>query len=130
MPAKPSPISTSTSVPATPTTFTPTPRSQQHSDESPITATEPPPRLSSPQKKANHIASEQKRRQAIREGFDRLTEIVPGLEGQGRSESVVLKRVVEYMREKGEERRILEGELCVLMMGEAAVAGSGNAFGR
>jgi len=29
---------------------------------------------------------------AIREGFDRLTEIVPGLEGQGRSESIVLKK--------------------------------------
>lgn len=48
---------------------------------------------------------EQKRRQAIREGFDRLTELVPGLEGQGRSEGLVLKRTVEFMREKIEERR-------------------------
>jgi heteromeric Ino2p/Ino4p transcription factor len=65
------------------------------------------PRLSEHEKKANHIASEQKRRQAIREGFDRLTELVPGLEGQGRSESVVLKKTVDHMRAQLEERRKL-----------------------
>ncbi|KAL1879971.1 hypothetical protein VTK73DRAFT_6551 [Phialemonium thermophilum] len=65
------------------------------------------PRLTEEEKKQNHIASEQKRRQAIREGFDRLTELVPGLEGQGRSEGIVLKRTVEFMREKLEERRNL-----------------------
>ncbi|VUC21253.1 unnamed protein product [Clonostachys rosea] len=63
------------------------------------------PRLTEEEKKQNHIASEQKRRQAIREGFDRLTELVPGLEGQGRSEGLVLKRTVEFMRDKIEERR-------------------------
>ncbi|KZF22084.1 hypothetical protein L228DRAFT_268578 [Xylona heveae TC161] len=65
------------------------------------------PRLTEQEKKNNHIASEQKRRQAIREGFDRLTELVPGLEGQGRSESVVLKRTIDFMREQLEERRRL-----------------------
>lgn len=50
---------------------------------------------------------EQKRRQVIREGFDRLTELVPGLEGQGRSESVVLKKTVDYIRLQLEERRRL-----------------------
>lgn len=91
------------------------------------------PRLSEHEKKANHIASgniylppfpslsklifnsnhiaEQKRRQAIREGFDRLTELVPGLEGQGRSESVVLKKTVDYMRAQLEERRKLVGRV-------------------
>jgi len=49
-------------------------------------------RLTEQEKKSNHIASEQKRRMAIRWGFDKLTEIVPGLEGQGRSESIVLKK--------------------------------------
>lgn len=53
---------------------------------------------------ANIVATEQKRRQAIREGFDRLTELVPGLEGQGRSEGLVLKRTVEYMRQQLDER--------------------------
>ncbi|KAM0329353.1 hypothetical protein ACHAQA_004659 [Verticillium albo-atrum] len=65
------------------------------------------PRLTEAEKKQNHIASEQKRRQAIREGFDRLTELVPGLEGQGRSEGLVLQRTVRYMREQLEERRAL-----------------------
>ncbi|KAL2756748.1 hypothetical protein ACRALDRAFT_1092882 [Sodiomyces alcalophilus JCM 7366] len=65
------------------------------------------PRLTEAEKKQNHIASEQKRRQAIREGFDRLTELVPGLEGQGRSEGLVLQRTVKYMREQLDERRTL-----------------------
>ncbi|KAI5467454.1 helix-loop-helix DNA-binding domain-containing protein [Mariannaea sp. PMI_226] len=65
------------------------------------------PRLTEEEKKQNHIASEQKRRQAIREGFDRLTELVPGLEGQGRSEGLVLKRTVDYMREKLVERQAI-----------------------
>jgi heteromeric Ino2p/Ino4p transcription factor len=32
---------------------------------------------------------------------------VPGLEGQGRSESVVLKKTVDYMRVQLAERRML-----------------------
>lgn len=65
------------------------------------------PRLTEEEKKQNHIASEQKRRQAIREGFDRLTELVPGLQGQGRSEGLVLKRTVDYMREQLAQRQAL-----------------------
>lgn len=53
------------------------------------------------------FCSEQKRRQAIREGFDRLTELVPGLEGQGRSESVVLNKTVDFMRAQLDKRRRL-----------------------
>lgn len=69
------------------------------------------PRLTEQEKKNNHIASEQKRRAAIREGFDRLTELVPGLEGQGRSESVVLRKTVEFIRMKLQERRELIAEI-------------------
>jgi len=58
------------------------------------------PRLTEAQKKSNHIKSEQKRREAIREGFDRLASIVPGMEGQGRSEAVVLDATVRYLREQ------------------------------
>ncbi|KAH7027413.1 uncharacterized protein B0I36DRAFT_350947 [Microdochium trichocladiopsis] len=65
------------------------------------------PRLTEEEKKQNHIASEQKRREAIRAGFDRLCDIVPGLEGQGRSEGLVLKKTVDYMREQMEVRRQL-----------------------
>lgn len=69
------------------------------------------PRLTEQEKKSNHIASEQKRRAAIREGFDRLTELVPGLEGQGRSESIVLNKTVEFMRLKLQERQELIAEI-------------------
>lgn len=69
------------------------------------------PRLTEQEKKNNHIASEQKRRAAIREGFDRLTELVPGLEGQGRSESVVLKKTVDFLHLKLQERRDLIAEI-------------------
>ncbi|OAA62672.1 Helix-loop-helix DNA-binding protein [Niveomyces insectorum RCEF 264] len=65
------------------------------------------PRLTEEEKKQNHIASEQKRRQAIREGFDRLTELVPGLAGQGRSEGLVLKRTVDFVRASMNERQRL-----------------------
>lgn len=94
------------------------------------------PRLTEREKKQNHIASgesteeaataaraihlltptptsplEQKRRQAIREGFDRMTELVPGLEGQGRSEGLVLQRTVEFMKKAIEERQRLIREI-------------------
>lgn len=69
------------------------------------------PRLTEQEKKTNHIASEQKRRAAIREGFDRLTELVPGLEGQGRSESIVLKKTVDHMRSQLQERHQLIAEI-------------------
>ncbi|KAF2470935.1 uncharacterized protein BDR25DRAFT_28343 [Lindgomyces ingoldianus] len=65
------------------------------------------PRLTEAQKKENHIRSEQKRREAIREGFDRLASIVPGMEGQGRSEAVVLEATIKYMREQITERQRL-----------------------
>ncbi|MCJ1257119.1 hypothetical protein MMC24_004944 [Lignoscripta atroalba] len=69
------------------------------------------PRLTEQEKKSNHIASEQKRRAAIREGFDRLAELVPGLEGQGRSEGLVLGKCVEYAKEQMEERKTLIKEV-------------------
>ncbi|RHZ51014.1 hypothetical protein CDV55_103132 [Aspergillus turcosus] len=69
------------------------------------------PRLTEQEKKNNHIASEQKRRAAIREGFDRLTELVPGLEGQGRSESVVLRKTVDFIHMKLQERHELIAEI-------------------
>ncbi|KAI1479308.1 hypothetical protein K445DRAFT_316056 [Daldinia sp. EC12] len=65
------------------------------------------PRLTEEEKKQNHIASEQKRREAIRAGFDRLCELVPGLQGHGRSEGYVLKETVKYMREQLAKRREL-----------------------
>lgn len=50
---------------------------------------------------------EQKRRQAIRDGFDKMASIVPGLEGQGRSEGHVLNVSVQFILEQVQERRRL-----------------------
>lgn len=36
---------------------------------------------------------------------------MPGLEGQGRSEGLVLKKTVDFMREKIEERRIIVADI-------------------
>ncbi|EMC98717.1 hypothetical protein BAUCODRAFT_41458, partial [Baudoinia panamericana UAMH 10762] len=58
------------------------------------------PRLSDAQKKFNHIESEKKRRLAIREGYDRLASNVPGMEGQGRSEAMVLQAAVVHLKEQ------------------------------
>lgn len=48
--------------------------------------------LTEAEKKANHIASEQKRRQNIRLGFDQLIEIVPSLSQGNRSEALILQK--------------------------------------
>lgn len=65
------------------------------------------PRLTEQEKKNNHIASEQKRRAAIRENFDMLAASVPGMEGQGRSEAVVLQAAVDYIRKNIQDRKEL-----------------------
>lgn len=57
-------------------------------------------RLSEKQKKDNHISSEKKRREAIRAGFDKLSTLVPGMEGQARSEAIVLGATVNYMQDE------------------------------
>jgi hypothetical protein len=48
--------------------------------------------LTESQKKANHIASEQKRRQNIRLGFEKLIDIVPSLNHGNRSEALILQK--------------------------------------
>lgn len=62
------------------------------------------PRLSEQEKKNNHIQSEQKRRQAIREGFDELAELIPGFKGQGRSEAIVLEGATLHVKKLLAER--------------------------
>lgn len=60
-----------------------------------------PPRenLSEEQKRENHIRSEQKRRTLIKEGFDDLGELVPGLKGGGFSKSTTLTMAAEWLDE-------------------------------
>lgn len=49
--------------------------------------------------------SEKKRRALIRAGFDRLSVIVPGLEGRARSEGIVLRGTIDHIRKLMIERR-------------------------
>ncbi|KAI8093427.1 uncharacterized protein BX664DRAFT_329684 [Halteromyces radiatus] len=55
--------------------------------------------LTDAEKKANHIASEQKRRQNIRLGFDQLIEIVPALNTGNRSEALILQKSVDHIKQ-------------------------------
>ena len=72
------------------------------------TPTAEKPRLTEQEKKNNHIASEQKRRQAIREGFDEIAALTPGMEGQGRSEALVLQGfTAEMQRELARRWRLV-----------------------
>ncbi|KAF8460265.1 hypothetical protein BDZ91DRAFT_684918 [Kalaharituber pfeilii] len=53
--------------------------------------------LTEAEKRANHIHSEQKRRNQIKHGFDTLTEMVPDLKGGGYSKSAVLQHAAVYV---------------------------------
>ncbi|KAI8847670.1 Myc-type, basic helix-loop-helix domain-containing protein, partial [Chytridium lagenaria] len=55
--------------------------------------------FSEEKKKSNHIASEQRRRQNIRDGFHQLVEIVPTLSNCQRSEAVILQKSVDYIQQ-------------------------------
>ncbi|KAK3900727.1 hypothetical protein C8A05DRAFT_16994 [Staphylotrichum tortipilum] len=68
-------------------------------------------RLTEQERKANHISSEQKRRLHIREGFERIAQLVPGMAGQERSEGVVLCGTVDYLKKLLQERRAMIGAL-------------------
>ncbi|KAI8876543.1 hypothetical protein K501DRAFT_160622, partial [Backusella circina FSU 941] len=54
--------------------------------------------LSEDEKRLNHIASEQKRRNTIRSGFKELTEIIPTLKNINNSKSTILFKAVEYIK--------------------------------
>jgi hypothetical protein len=61
------------------------------------------PLLTAAQKRANHIASEQKRRAAIRQGYDALCSSVPSLRAAVEEFEERLKRVKGTKRKKGED---------------------------
>ena len=65
--------------------------------------------LTEQEKRANHIHSEQKRRNQIKHGFDTLTEMVPELKGGGYSKSAVLQHSAVYVANlKGGNARLRE----------------------
>ena len=55
--------------------------------------------LSEEQKRSNHIQSEQKRRNLIKQGFDELRRIVPELRGGGLSKSMELMEVSNFLEQ-------------------------------
>ncbi|OBA19965.1 hypothetical protein METBIDRAFT_210498 [Metschnikowia bicuspidata var. bicuspidata NRRL YB-4993] len=66
--------------------------------------------LTEEEKKAHHIASEQKRRENIRMEFDRIVELTPSLSSQeSRSELNILTKSADYIDSlKEENARLLE----------------------
>lgn len=73
--------------------------------KSAVNSKAPRENLTEEQKRENHIRSEQKRRTVIKEGFDDLCELVPGLKGGGFSKSTMLTMAGEWLEEllKGNE---------------------------
>jgi len=67
--------------------------------------------LTEDQKRENHIKSEQKRRTLIREGFEDLGELVPGLRGGGFSKSAVLIMAADWLEELINGNQVLRGRL-------------------
>lgn len=70
--------------------------------------------LSEEQKRENHIRSEQKRRTLIKEGFDDLCDLVPGLKGGGFSKSTMLTMTAEWLEEILVGNRELTAQLAAL----------------
>lgn len=66
------------------------------------------PRLTAVQKNTNHKDAENKRRNAIRERFTELSELVPDAQGQERSEQVMLAKTKAYIHDSIKEIRKLE----------------------
>ena len=76
---------------------------------------QPRENLSDAQKRSNHIKSEQKRRTVIKEGFDDLCELVPGLGGGGFSKSTMLTMSAEWLEEVLHGNQVLQKQLDALM---------------
>lgn len=70
--------------------------------------------LSEEQKRNNHILSEQKRRNLIRQGFDDMCSLVPGLRGGGFSKSAMLTQAADWLEDMMRGNEILRGQLAEL----------------
>ncbi|KAJ5081881.1 hypothetical protein NUU61_010145 [Penicillium alfredii] len=70
--------------------------------------------LTEEQKRTNHILSEQKRRNLIRQGFDDLCSLVPSLRGGGFSKSAMLTQAADWLEELLRGNEILQGQLADL----------------
>ncbi|KAK9456897.1 hypothetical protein V1511DRAFT_456407 [Dipodascopsis uninucleata] len=63
--------------------------------------------LTDAQRRRNHITSEKKRRDIIKQGFEELSHLVPILRAGGFSKSTVLQHVADYLRELNEKKMAL-----------------------
>ncbi|EAW18790.1 basic helix-loop-helix domain-containing protein [Aspergillus fischeri NRRL 181] len=70
--------------------------------------------LTEEQKRNNHILSEQKRRNLIRQGFDDLCSLVPGLKGGGFSKSAMLTQAADWLEDILRGNEILKAQLAEL----------------
>jgi hypothetical protein len=70
--------------------------------------------LTEEQKRANHILSEQKRRNLIKQGFDDLCTIVPQLRGGGYSKSTMLGQAAHWLEELSQGNELLKVQLADL----------------
>ena len=68
--------------------------------------------LTEEQKRANHIASEHRRRNVLRDGFQRLVEVVPALvEVSARSEAIILQQTVLHVQHLLAQRQQLRNDI-------------------
>jgi hypothetical protein len=70
--------------------------------------------LTEQEKRANHIASEQKRRSTIRTGFKDLTDLVPSLKNLNNSKSTVLFKAVEFISQLEKRNKALREKVASL----------------
>ncbi|KAF9096471.1 hypothetical protein BGX29_004574 [Mortierella sp. GBA35] len=64
--------------------------------------------LTEEEKRANHIASEQKRRNTIRNGFKDMTDIIPDLKDVNSSKSTILFKAVDFIRHLERRNKLLQ----------------------
>ena len=67
--------------------------------------------LTEEQKRTNHIISEQKRRNLIKQGFDELCSLVPELRGGGFSKSAMLLQAADWLEDMMHGNEILKTQL-------------------
>ncbi|ORY99826.1 hypothetical protein BCR42DRAFT_430012 [Absidia repens] len=78
----------------------------------PTTVTQHQPTvLTKSEKRVNHIASEQKRRQNIRTGFQQLTDLIPSLKNMPHSKSTILFKTADYIKHSEKRNKVLQERL-------------------
>ncbi|RDW90404.1 basic helix-loop-helix domain-containing protein [Aspergillus mulundensis] len=82
----------------------------------PSQSSKPRENLTEEQKRSNHIHSEQKRRNLIKQGFDDLCTLVPGLRGGGFSKSAVLTQAADWLEDIITGNEQLKKQLDIMLL--------------